>query len=56
MVPFTFVQLDLLTKFNNRLGGNIAFYELEAHKKFQIDDIEDIKLCEAIMKEYHNLR
>ncbi|MDA9120289.1 acylneuraminate cytidylyltransferase family protein [Opitutales bacterium] len=46
---------DLLTNFNNRLGGNITFYELEAHKKFQIDDIEDIKLCEAIMKEYRNV-
>ncbi|MGE0626216.1 MAG: acylneuraminate cytidylyltransferase family protein [Hyphomicrobiaceae bacterium] len=43
---------SLLRENNNRLGGRIGFYLMERHKMFQIDRIEDIKLCEVIMRGY----
>lgn len=33
----------------NRLGGKIGLYIMERHKMFQIDNPEDVPLCEAIM-------
>ena len=35
---------------NNRLGGNIGMYVMDRQKMFQIDNIEDIPLCEAVMR------
>ena len=43
---------SILKKNNNRLGGIIKIYEMEKHKMFQIDNIEDLKICEVIMKAY----
>ena len=37
---------------NNRLGGKIGTYILKKHKMFQVDNFEDLKLCESIMKGY----
>jgi len=45
----------LLREMNNRLGGKIGFYEQEKHKMFQIDNLRDIALCEAILHS-HELR
>lgn len=42
----------ILTKNKNRLGGKIGIYKMDKHKSFQIDNPEDIKLCESIMKGY----
>ena len=42
----------LLRKNNNRLGGKISIYQMEKHKMFQIDDLEDLRLCEVVMKGY----
>lgn len=39
---------DLINN-NNRLGGKIGLYVQEKYKMFQIDNIEDIALCEAIL-------
>ena len=41
-----------LKKNNNRLGGKIGLYEQEKFKMYQIDNIEDVMLCEAILKGY----
>lgn len=42
----------ILKKNKNRLGGKIGYYVMEQYKSFQIDEIEDIKLCEVIMNGY----
>jgi len=43
---------SLLRQQKNRLGGKIGFHLMERHKMFQIDRMEDIKLCAAIMQSY----
>ena len=35
-----------------RLGGKISYYKMEKYKMFQIDNFDDIVLCETIMKSY----
>ena len=35
---------------NNRLHGKIGCYLMTKKTMFQIDEIEDIEICEAIMK------
>ena len=37
---------------NTRLGGKVGLYEQEQFKMYQIDTIEDVKLCEAILNGY----
>ena len=43
----------VLRKHQNRLGEKIGFKIMEKHKMFQIDNIEDVQLCEVIMRGYH---
>ncbi|MBR0757018.1 acylneuraminate cytidylyltransferase family protein [Bradyrhizobium jicamae] len=43
---------SLLREQQNRLGGKIGMQLMDRHKMFQIDRIEDIKLCAAIMRSY----
>ena len=43
---------ELIKNFNSRLGGKVSYYCMDKFKQFQIDEIADIKLCEAIMKNY----
>lgn len=43
---------ELLRRENNRLGGRIGLHLMERHKMFQIDRMEDIKLCSVIMRGY----
>ena len=38
---------------NNRLGGKKILFEMERYKMFQIDNIEDVKLCSVIMSGYN---
>lgn len=49
---FYIFKPTILEKENNRLGGKMGIYNMEKHKMFQIDNLEDIKLCESIMKAY----
>ena len=39
----------LLEAFNNRLGGRIAVYEMDALSSFQVDEPEDLKLMELLI-------
>ena len=39
-----------LLKFKNRLSGNIGFVEIPKYRSFDIDNFDDLKLVEAIMK------
>ena len=49
---FYIFKPEILKKYKNRLGGKIGFHKMEEYKSFQIDEIEDIKLCEVIMNGY----
>jgi YrbI family 3-deoxy-D-manno-octulosonate 8-phosphate phosphatase len=40
---------DILTKFNNRLGGKISIFEMEFWQTWKIDNSEDIKIVESLM-------
>lgn len=43
---------SLLEVTRNRIGGKIGFYVMEPHKMFQIDELQDVRLCEVIMHGY----
>jgi N-acylneuraminate cytidylyltransferase len=43
---------SLLREKQNRLGGRIGMHLMDRHKMFQIDRLEDVKLCAAIMRSY----
>lgn len=42
----------VLRNTNNRLGGRIGTFAMARHKSFQIDNMEDIALCEAMIRGY----
>lgn len=39
----------------NRLGGKIGFFQQKKHKMFQIDEPDDVLLCEAILNSYQEV-
>ena len=41
---------EILRKFNNRLGGKIAIYEMDFWKSWEIDSLDDKSLCEWYMR------
>lgn len=43
---------EILLKHNNRLGGKIGMYVMDKWKIHEIDDIEDLHLCEFLMKKH----
>lgn len=47
---FYLVKPSVLRERYNRLGGKIEKMVMERHKMFQIDDPQDLALCEVIMK------
>lgn len=49
---FYIFKPEILKQNNNRLGGKIGYHLMEEYKSFQIDEIEDLKLCEIIMNGY----
>jgi N-acylneuraminate cytidylyltransferase len=50
---FYIFKPELLRNLHNRLGGKIGMHIMEKHKMFQIDNYEDIKLCESVMRGYN---
>lgn len=49
---FYIFKPELLRQYNNRLGGKVGVYLMAKHKMFQIDSIQDIALCQSIMRGY----
>ena len=49
---FYIFKPEVLRKYNNRLGGKIGRVEMEIWKFFEIDTMQDIKICEAFMKAF----
>jgi CMP-N,N'-diacetyllegionaminic acid synthase len=43
---------ELLRRYDNRLAGKIGIYLMAKHKMFQIDNTQDVVLCQAIMRGY----
>jgi N-acylneuraminate cytidylyltransferase len=49
---FYVFKSEVLRKYNNRFGGKIGMTEMEFWKMFEIDSMEDFKMCEALMKAF----
>ena len=45
-------SVGTIKKAQNRLSGKIGVYEMPEWKSFEIDNITDFKLCEAVMKSF----
>lgn len=49
---FYIFKPEVLRTCQNRLGGKIGMVEMAFWKMFEIDSPEDLRLCEALMKEF----
>ena len=49
---FYLFRPEVLRKNNNRFGGRIGVVEMEFWKMFEIDSMDDLKMCEALMREF----
>ena len=50
---FYVFKTSILKEFRNRLGGRIGVHKMARHKMYQIDELEDAILCEAIINGYN---
>ncbi|MBN1385110.1 MAG: acylneuraminate cytidylyltransferase family protein [Elusimicrobia bacterium] len=46
---FYLFKPKILKEYNNRFGGKIGITQMEFWKMFEIDSMEDLKMCEALM-------
>jgi len=49
---FYLFKPEVLQEYNNRFGCKIGMTEMEFWKMFEIDSMEDLKICEALMKAF----
>ncbi len=49
---FYMFRPEILRQYNNRLGGKIGTTQMEFWKMFEIDSMEDLKMCEALMNAF----
>lgn len=49
---FYIFKPEIIKKYNNRLGGKIGHSKMEFWKMFEIDDLEDARMCHALMQEF----
>ena len=49
---FYLFKPEILQKENNRFGGKIGYSKMASWKMFEIDNINDIRMCSALMKEF----
>ncbi len=49
---FYIFDKNKFTKRKNRLFGKIGYYLMEKYKGFQLDTLEDVKIINAIFKNY----
>lgn len=50
---FYVTRPQLLRETRNRLGGRIGVWPVPFWKNFEIDSVEDLRLCEQLMKAHH---
>ena len=49
---FYLFRPEVLRKNNNRFGGLIGVVDMEFWKMFEIDSMDDLRMCSALMKEF----
>lgn len=49
---FYLFKPEVLRKYNNRFGGEIGMTQMEFWKMFEIDSMEDLRMCEALMSAF----
>lgn len=49
---FYLFKPEVLKQHNNRFGGKIGMTKMEFWKMFEIDSMEDLKMCETLMKTF----
>lgn len=49
---FYLFKPNIIRSLGNRLGGKMGIYVMAKHKLFQVDNAEDVVLCETIMRGY----
>jgi CMP-N,N'-diacetyllegionaminic acid synthase len=49
---FYIFKPEIIQKYNNRLGGKIGFSKMNFWKMFEIDTLEDVRICQALMQEF----
>lgn len=49
---FYIFKPEIIKKYNNRFGGKIGHFKMEFWKMFEIDDLEDVRMCHALMQEF----
>lgn len=49
---FYLFKPEVLREYNNRFGCKIGMTEMKFWKMFEIDSMEDLKMCEALMKAF----
>jgi len=49
---FYLFKPEVLRKENNRFGGKIGYCEMKLWQMFEIDHVDDVRMCSALMKEF----
>jgi N-acylneuraminate cytidylyltransferase len=49
---FYIFKPEIIKKYNNRFGGKIGHSKMEFWKMFEIDNLEDARMCRALMQEF----
>ena len=49
---FYLFRPKILRQANNRFGGRIGKIKMEFWKMFEIDSMDDLRMCSALMKEF----
>jgi len=49
---FYLFKPDVLKKENNRFGGEVGYSEMEFWKMFEIDTLDDLRMCSSLMNEF----
>jgi len=49
---FYLFKPEVLKQNNNRFGKKIGVVEMEFWKMFEIDSMDDLRMCSALMKEF----
>jgi len=49
---FYLFKPNILKKFNNRFGGKIGHSKMEFWKMFEVDSLDDVRMCGALMQEF----
>ena len=49
---FYLLKPDILKKENNRFGGEVGYSEMAFWKMFEIDELDDLRMCSSLMNEF----